>query len=227
MPNSGTPHELVVAHLPLVRAIASRLYRLRWNATVDFDDYFQMGSLGLVEAAHRFDPARGVQFGSFASWRIGGAILNGLARSTEQLQQAAHRRQRVGSRVESLIGHEAVSADASVEDSLGRISKLAIGLAVGFMLEGTGMYQDEEPAYHLDGYASIALRQWRDRLRDAVKSLPAQDREVLERHYFQQHSFSDIADELGLTRGRISQIHKGALERLRERLSQDNVAFEA
>jgi RNA polymerase sigma factor for flagellar operon FliA len=220
-------HKLVTEHLPLVRAIAARLYRLRWNAAVDFDDYCQMGALGLVEAAQRFDPSKGVQFGSFASWRISGAILNGLARSTEQLQQAAERRRRVKSRVDALAGLDEGPADASVQASLARISQLAIGLAVGFMLEETGMYQGVEASHGLDGYASIALRQWRGRLRAAVLTLPPREREVLERHYFHQHPFNEIADALGLTRGRISQIHKAALERLREVLAQDNAGFEA
>lgn len=243
-PPSGAPlpgagplahQELVAEHLPLVRVIAARLYRLRWNAAVDFDDYCQMGALGLVEAAQRFDPSNGVQFGSFASWRISGAILNGLARSTEQLQQAAERRRRVKSRVESLVGPEGgpapasapVSADDSVEGALARISRLAIGLAVGFMLEDTGMYQAGEGSHGLDGYASIALRQWRGRLRAAVQTLPPQERDVLERHYFHHHPFSEIADALGLSRGRVSQIHQAGLERLRELLARDNGGFEA
>jgi RNA polymerase sigma factor for flagellar operon FliA len=222
-------HALVAEHLPLVRMIASRLYRLRWNAAVDFDDYCQMGALGLVEAAQRFDPSHGVQFGSFASWRISGAILNGLTRSTEQLQQAAERRRRVKSRVDELAGPEdgAAPDDGSVEAALARISRLAVGLAVGFMLEDTGMYQGDEASHRLDGYASIALRQWRGRLRAAVLSLPPQERDVLERHYFHQHPFHEIAEALGLTRGRISQIHTAALERLREVLAQDNAGFEA
>lgn len=217
---------LVVRHLPLVRVIAARLYRLRWNQSVEFDDYCQMGAVGLVEAAQRFDPTRGAEFGTFASWRISGAILNGLARSTELHQQIASRKRMVDSRSASIAGESEAAHDTSVEAALARLAKVAVGLAVGFMLEGSGMFDSGEAVTRFDGYASVAVRQLRTRLHAAVASLPWQERRVLEGHYFQQQSFVEIADDLGLTRGRISQIHKSALERLRAVLAQDN-SFEA
>jgi RNA polymerase sigma factor for flagellar operon FliA len=219
---------LVVAHLPLVRRIAAQLYRFRWNSSVEFKEYCQMGALGLVEAAQRFDPARGVAFGSFASWRISGAILNGLASSTELHQQVASRKRRVDDRVRSLSAEPPpAERNLSLEASLARISSLAMGLAVGFMLEDTGMFDDGQGLNPLDGYANLALRQWRERLRAAVLALPEQEAAVLQRHYFQQQAFVDIAVELGLTKGRISQIHKAGVERLRQRLTADNADFEA
>ncbi|HEV7913041.1 MAG TPA: sigma-70 family RNA polymerase sigma factor [Albitalea sp.] len=218
---------LVVAHLPLVRIIAARLYRMRWNQSVEFDEYCQMGAVGLVEAARRFDPSRGAEFGTFASWRIGGAILNGLARSTELHQQIASRKRLVDSRTASLAEDGATVQDASLEAALARLAKVAVGLAVGFMLEGTGMFDDGQAVTRFDGYASIAVRQLRTRLRTAVAFLPWQERRVLEGHYFQQQAFVEIADDLGLTRGRISQIHKSALERLRAVLARDDSSFEA
>lgn len=222
--------ELIIKHLPLVRAIAARLYRARWNASVEFNEYYQMGTLGLVEAAQRFDADRGVQFGSFATWRISGAILNGLTKSTEQHQQAASRRRQIESRVDSLAEDREDPVDDSMEAALARIADMAIGLAVGFMLDGTGMYGDEavaETSHRLDGYASIAHREARHRVRTAVEALPAQERTVIERHYLQHHAFTNIADDMDLTRGRVSQIHKAGLHRLRGLLKRDNVGFEA
>ncbi len=219
--------ELVLAHMPLVRSIAARLYRLRWNGAVGFDEYCQMGALGLVEAAQRFDPARGAPFGSFASWRISGAILDGLTHSTEQHQQMASRKQMIDSRVEALASQDATPQEMSIDATLARIAKLAVGLAVGFMLENTGMFDDGQAVSSVDGYASIAQRQLGVRLRQTVAHLPDQERRVLERHYFQQQPFVQIAADLGLTRGRISQIHKRALDTLRAALAPDHTEFEA
>lgn len=217
--------KLVLEHLPLVRAIASRLYRLRWNQSVEFDDYCQMGSVGLVEAAQRYDPGRGAEFGTFASWRISGAILNGLMHSTEQHAQAAARKRLLDSRIGDL--RDAAGSEASIEASLARLAQVAVGLAVGFMLEGTAMFDNGASVDRFDGYASLALRQLRARVIASVASLPAQEQRVIELHYFQQRPFAEIAEDLSLTRGRISQIHKNALQRLRTLLARDPAAFEA
>jgi RNA polymerase sigma factor for flagellar operon FliA len=79
----------------------------------------------------------------------------------------------------------------------------------------------------MDGYASLALRQMRGRLRAAVAGLPQAERRVLEGHYFQQQPFAEIAEALGVTRGRVSQIHKRGLGLLRAELARDNPVFEA
>jgi RNA polymerase sigma factor for flagellar operon FliA len=186
-----------------------------------------MGAVGLLEAARRFDPSRGAQFGSFASWRISGAILNGLVRSTEQHQQIASRKRLVDSRLDAILDAAESPDSLSVEQTLVRLSQVAVGLAVGFMLEGTGMFDDGQSFSEFDGYSSVAMRQLRARLHSAVMSLPKQERKVLERHYFQQQAFSDIAQDMGLTRGRISQIHKAGLEQLRAVIGAHLAGFEA
>lgn len=224
------PADLVVKHLPLVRALAARLYRLRWDDSVGFDEYFQMGALGLVEAAGRYDPSRGAQFSTFASWRITGAILNGLERSTELHQQSSARRRMIQERSESLAGApEAVTVGEeaqTLEVVLGRLCEAAVGLAIGFMLDGSGMYSDGTECTRHDGYASLATGQLAHRLRHVVGGLPAVERTVIESHYFQQQPFQDIASRLKLSKGRISQLHRRAVERLRMALRDDMIGFE-
>lgn len=221
----AAPEELVARHLPLVRQLAARLYRLRWDNSVRFDEYCQMGAVGLLEAARRYDPARGAQFATYATWRITGAILNGLEHSTEHQQQAGARRRAIRERSASLAEAPAAGGD-SLEAALARISEAAIGLAVGFMLDGTGMYSDGGELTRRDGYASLAMRQLLLRLRDAVRDLPEPERGIVEGHYFQQRPFVDIAAGLALTKGRVSQLHKRAMQRLREMLRDDMIGFD-
>jgi RNA polymerase sigma factor for flagellar operon FliA len=210
----------VLDNLPLVRMIAARLYRLRWGESVGFDDYLQYGTLGLIEAARRYDAGRGAKFSTYASWRIAGAILNGMESATEQHQQIAERKRRTGERARSLCEAATPPAvDAGVEAAFARIADVAIGLAVGFMLEGSGMYSDGTEALHRDGYTSLATRRMQASLVDAVERLPEREREVVRAHYFEQQPFGDIAEKLSLTKGRISQLHKQALTRLKNELA--------
>lgn len=212
----------VVEHLPLVRAIAARLYRARWSDALPFDEYVQMGAVGLMEASQRYDAGRGVPFGAFASWRIAGSILQGLERATEHHQQVAVRRRLVSERLASLGGERPdPPTGAALDRRLARIAAVAVGLAVGFMLEGTGMYSDGAEVTPMDGCAVLATRDLGRQLRDVLQALPPPERRVLEAHYFQQRSFADIALALHLSRGRVAQIHRRGIAQLRERLCAD------
>src|SRR5947209_3953238 len=73
----ASPEELAQRYLGLVIHIA-RKFQNRLPSSVDFDDLVGAGNLGLVEAARRFDPAKGASFGAFAKHRIRGAITDSL-----------------------------------------------------------------------------------------------------------------------------------------------------
>jgi RNA polymerase sigma factor FliA len=82
---------LLEMHLPYAKILAGVYFGRRYHDEVEFGDYLQLASIGLVEALDRFDPARGVQFRTFAARRMHGAILDGLERMTEKQQQIAAR----------------------------------------------------------------------------------------------------------------------------------------
>jgi RNA polymerase sigma factor for flagellar operon FliA len=79
--------QLIESYLPLARTAAVRLYRSRRSNSVSFSDYLQYARLGLVEAVDGFDPSREASFETYSSYRIRGAMLNGLARENEVAAQ--------------------------------------------------------------------------------------------------------------------------------------------
>jgi RNA polymerase sigma factor (sigma-70 family) len=80
-PSRGRNREKrVLSHLPLVRSIASRLRRRVPH--VEMDDLVSAGTIGLIEAADRYDAAHGVRFASFAYGRVEGAIIDEIRRVT-------------------------------------------------------------------------------------------------------------------------------------------------
>jgi RNA polymerase sigma factor for flagellar operon FliA len=211
--------ELLELHLPYARVVAGVYYSRRFHDEIEFGDYLQYASIGMLEAVDRYDPGRGVQFRTFAARRMHGAILNGLERLTEKQQQIAAR-QRL--RAERLQDVKAMSSPAGgsgaperPEQLLRFVSDVGIGLALCWMLEGTGMVENAEAAASQPFYRSVALRQLRARLLQAIDDLPAQERTVVRGHYLQEIPFEQIAATLQLTKGRISQIHRQALLRLR------------
>jgi RNA polymerase sigma factor for flagellar operon FliA len=204
------------------RAIARRQHSSRTKGDLEFADIYQMACMGLLEAIERFDPGRGVPFKAFASHRILGSIANGVARATElRGQQSAQARMR-RERVRSLRSEDPSSISAS--DAMASLAEIAVGLALGFMLEDTGLYSPDERTAagqnRMTGYESATWRELTGRLSAELAALPYREKLILERHYNDGLTFDALAALLGVTKGRISQLHRGALATLRKRLAR-------
>lgn len=214
---------LLALHMPYAKVVAATYYGKRFHDEIEFGDYLQLASMGLIEALDRYDPARGFQFRTFAARRMHGAILNGLERLTEKQQQIAARQRLRSERVHDVKAM--AGADGHVprnaEQLLRFVSEVGVGLALCWMLEGTAMVENEGAGDHQPFYRSVALVQLRERLMHAIESLPAQQKAVVRYHYLQEIPFDEIAVMLALTKGRISQIHKQALLHLRSVVRED------
>lgn len=215
-------HSLIELHLPYARMVAASFYANRFSNDVEFEDYYQLACVGLIEALDRFDPNVGVKFRTFASRRIHGSIVDGLERATEKQQQIATRQRLLAQRRESIsekrVGAE-TSGNRTSEQLANYVAEAGLAFALSWLLDGTGMLETDEKAENIPFYRSIALRELRDHVVDLVKGLPPQERIVIHDHYLQGVPFEDISNKLGLTRGRISQIHRSALLHLRGELS--------
>lgn len=195
------------------RMLAAKCYSGRISQELEFGDYLQFAMIGLLEAIDRYEPGAGAKFETFAGLRINGAILNGVESLSEVQRQASVRHRVVKERAASLaekVVQQPVSA-------LEKLAEVAIGLALGFALEDSGVYEGSgERALPDNAYSRLEMRQLTQRLTDCVDSLPEQQRIVIHRHYFQQVPFEEIAASLQLSKGRVSQVHSAALASLRE-----------
>jgi RNA polymerase sigma factor for flagellar operon FliA len=210
--------KLLGMHLPYARVVAASLYAKRLHDEIEFGDYLQLASLGLIEAFGRFDPDYGVQFRTFAARRMHGSILDGIERLTEKQQQIAARQrlqaQRRAAIKEGAATSDGGSAPRTGEQVLQYVADVGLAFALAWILDGTGMLDAGEKSETLPFYRSVELDQLRRRIVELVNALPAQERKVIQAHYFQEQPFEEIADDLRLTRGRISQVHRKALGRL-------------
>jgi RNA polymerase sigma factor for flagellar operon FliA len=217
--DAETRNRLIEHHLPLCRRIAAGLYAQRGVVEAEFADYLQLATLGMIEALDRFDLERGVPFEAFARLRIRGAVLNSLASMSEKYQQAGLRKRLRREELESLKEtREEEAHPRRSSDAFSRMAGLAVGLALGQLLEGSRMLQVEgqTDTYRHEFYDSLEEKRLRETLLCLVEALPERERRVVELHYFQCLEFKDIAALLGLSRGRISQVHRNALQLLKE-----------
>lgn len=242
--------QLICLFLPYARVIAATLYTRRTHHDIEFAEYLQLASVGLVESVDRFDPQQGVQFKTYASKRMQGAILNGLERLTEKNQQIAIKRRLQQERLQAVKSHARqaaadtlAGADDAQEGSAGAdggplprarrdqqalfnyLAEVGVGLALGVLLEGSGMVDAETMGQgataaspEVGYFQRQELRQLQRRVKELIGQLSDQEQRVLRYHYLQDVSFDEIAVLLGVTRSRVSQLHRQGLNSLRRRL---------
>lgn len=201
---------LIERHLETAHKVAASLYAKRFNNTVDFGDYLQYARVGLVEAVDRFDPDRSVSFATYASHRIRGAILTGLEHATEYAEQHTQRRRSARDRLKSI--RENIAQD----DAFSAMADVAASLAIGYMLEESGLWRTGSDDESADPYRSLEMRQLAERIGVIVWALPERERLIVQYHYFEHMDFVAISKLLGVSKGRVSQLHTRALRLVRD-----------
>lgn len=204
---------LVDNYLGIAKKVAARLFAHRTDESLEFCDYLQYARTGLLEAIDRFDPSKDASFATFATYRMQGAILNGIEKHNERLAQWAYQKRASRDRMDSLASQSDAEED---KDLFAQMTGVAIGLAVGHILESTSIDDIEDESQEKGPYDSLELMRLREQLRLVVDSLPDRERQIITYHYFEHIPFAEIATFLGLSKGRVSQLHARALGMIRK-----------
>lgn len=211
-----TREQLIEHYLPVAKRIAAKVFSLRSNAATSFDDCLQYARVGLIEAIDRFDSSRRIPFEAYSVARIRGAVLNGLERETELLAQRGYWRTRMRERTASLLGDKQSRPErASLQDLI----QVTVGLALGLMIEEAAQ-EIPDDRQHANPYAVAELQQLSREVRRLLPQLPEREQQIVRAHYFELRELQSIAADLGITKGRVSQLHAQALARLRKLLGE-------
>jgi RNA polymerase sigma factor FliA len=213
---------LATRYAGYAKAQAARLYARRSHNEVEFDDYVQFAMVGLMEAIERYQLGRGAQFKTYATSRIQGAILNGLQHMSERQEQIAWRR-RVDKERAASLAPERFSTDGS-QQVLHELLAVATGLALGAMLDGSGTMTGPQDSLPGDAYAQVELRQLREQLWPLLERLTEREREVIHLHYVESRDFDEIVQIMAVSKGRVSQLHRQGLARLRELIDKSRIS---
>lgn len=224
---------VVLEHLPQVRAIARRIHE-RLPQHVPLDDMVHAGVLGLMDAYHKYDASKNVQFHSYAAFRIRGAILDSLREldwSPRELRRKARQIEDVAMKVSQELGRAATDVEIAegMNLPLPEFQKLLSeigGLDMAIFPADREDASDEALLEQVpDSEAnsplafSIASEQ-RETLIKAIEELPPNERQVLALYYFEELTMKEVGAVLGVGESRVSQIHSMALVRLRGRMHQ-------
>jgi RNA polymerase sigma factor for flagellar operon FliA len=229
-PVPASQNRRIVAGLPFVESLARRMASSMPNS-IDIGDLVQDGMLGLIDAAHRFDEARGIKFETFAERRVRGAMIDALRRDAWPRGVRRQRRELDAAR-EALrreLGHEPSMADlaARVGSDEKRLSRMIVRINTIEATSplATGEHFDEsclptalvpsEPDSPHKAYEKLETRQ---RIRVAITSLPWRERKVIGLYYYGEVTMKEIGAAIGVNESRVSQLHARAIRRLREAL---------
>jgi RNA polymerase sigma factor for flagellar operon FliA len=203
--------------------------------SIDVGDLVQDGVLGLIDAAHRFDEARGIKFETFAERRVRGAMIDALRRDAWPRGVRRQRRELDAAR-EALrreLGHEPSLADlaARVGSDEKRLSRTIVRintiestspLASGEHLDETSLPPALVPSEPDSPHAALEKAETRERVRAAIASLPWRERKVIGLYYYGEVTMKQIGAAIGVNESRVSQLHARAIRRLRDRLGAMN-----
>src|SRR4051812_8621121 len=224
--NSDNPR--VVAGIPFVEQLARRVAATMPHS-IDIGDLVQDGVLGLIDAAHRFDEARGIKFETFAERRIRGAMIDALRKDAWPRGVRRQRRELEAAReqLRRELGGEPSLADlaAKMGSDEKRLSRTIVRINA---IESTSPLANAER--HDESSVPVALipseperpdaayerRETRDRVRAAIASLPAREQKVIGLYYFGEATMKQIGAEIGVNESRVSQLHARAIRRLRD-----------
>lgn len=194
------------------RSLARRHARRHGLAADLREDIEQLAYRGLLEAIDRFDPRRGPPFMAYAARRIAGSIVDGLGSLDERSARLRFKGRVERERMASLAPPAGDEARATSQ-----LADLVTELALSLMLDMEERSAPEGLAGRPEnGFDSLAWRETRALLHQRVDQLPEPERSVIRHHYQHDLLFAQIAAMLGLSPGRVSQIHKTALARLRK-----------
>jgi len=228
--NQEVKEVLAQLYMPFVRQLASGIKRKLGNS-VDYDDLVGDGSYGLLRAINTFDPGRGVKFETYATPVVRGAIFNGL-RSLDWVPERTREKSRALQRAMDQLA--AAHGRPSTEDELAAELKISTQEVYELINDLGCLYllSLNQPLPELEDDDITIMDVVEDKkspspslqvefedlqrlILEALSELDDREQVLIKGHYFEGKTFEKVAEELGISKQRISQIHIRALKKLK------------
>ncbi|WP_068619297.1 FliA/WhiG family RNA polymerase sigma factor [Paenibacillus tuaregi] len=224
---------LIEKHLPIVDYVSGRL-AVGLPKNISKDDLASNGVMGLIDAVEKFDYKRGLQFETYASWRVRGAILDGLRQGDWVPRSVREKAKKIEEGYQQLeqqylrsVSDAEMSQylDVTVQEFQHMLQEVAVMTLCS--LEDPIREEDSETRLSVlvDEKAKnpdYKVREFhlRESLTKGIEKLTEKERTVVSLLYYEDLSLSEIAEVMSLSPSRISQLHSKAILRLRGTLDK-------
>jgi RNA polymerase sigma factor for flagellar operon FliA len=226
--------QIVLDHLPLVKAIAIRVHE-NLPVHVDLDDLIHAGVLGLFDAVAKYDASKNVAFHSYAKHRIKGAILDSLRQLDWASRDLRKRQKQVDSATRDLsvkLGRTPTEIEVAEKMGLSmeRWRRMLMELrTIGLVSAAAHPDQNRDPTQDFAARPDLQpdrmcqRRQLQVTLARAIGTLPARYQKVVVLYYTKEMTMKEIGGVMGVNESRVSQIHKTALKKMAVALESEGI----
>ena len=230
--NEEAREKLITDFVPIVNTIARRL-EIYASSSYGFEDLVSVGLMGLLDAIEKFQPGKGAIFKTYAWHRIRGAILDeiraldwvprSIRDKASQLEKAYQTvRQRAGRAAEEFeVAEELGISQQQLQETLAEVGCTSILTIEDLMTdeENEEIVNDwlADP-YAVDVQEQVELQENKEILAESIDQLPEKEKLVVSLYYNEEATMQEISLILGITVGRVSQLHSSAIVRLRNAL---------
>ena len=230
--NEEAREKLITGFVPIVNTIARRL-EIYASSSYGFEDLVSVGLMGLLDAIEKFQPGKGAIFKTYAWHRIRGAILDeiraldwvprSIRDKASQLEKAYQTvRQRTGRAAEEFeVAEELGISQQQLQEILAEVGCTSILTIEDLMTdeENEEIVNDwlADP-YAVDVQEQVELQENKEILAESIDQLPEKEKLIVSLYYNEEATMQEISLILGITVGRVSQLHSSAIVRLRNAL---------
>jgi len=229
--------KLLVEYSHLVKYTTVRL-AINLPASVDRDDLYGAGILGLIKAVDTFEPERGFKFETYAGHKIRGAILDELRALDwvpRSVRQKSRELQKVFTRLENKLGRSPYDDEVckelgvSIEEYEQILCEVTPTTIVSMDETSSDPFSDSkdmkmsdqiEDHDSVNPLRELGFGEIKELLKGAIADLPENERVVVALYHYEELTLKEIGVVLNLTESRVSQIHSKAMMKLRARLLQ-------
>ena len=230
-PSEATKSKVVTAFIPLVYKIVNRM-NLPSSNILSRDDLVQIGLMGLIEALNRFDISAGIKFQSFAYTRVNGAVIDEIRKSgiiSRGKLSKLMNIEKITSKLSQDLGRDPITIEICekaeiTEDEyhqLMGIAQLSYTLSLDEKVEG---HEDDESLTRIEAVKDQSVETPEDLTMNdslkkdvmkSIKTLLDRERLALVLYYYEELTLQEIANVIGVSESRVSQILNKTLMKIR------------
>lgn len=218
-------NEIVLRNMGLVRICALSM-RNMYIKFCEPDDVINEGVLALMDAIETYDPAKGAKFETYASLKVRGAIIDYIRKQDwipRNVRKFSRTLDKANSMLYNLNGRAPTTAELAeyLKMDESKLLKLMAECSCTLTLSFEELlYEDNinEPSMDTQMDSDLLHDEMKKVVADAIGELKDREREVITLYYYKNFKYSDIAKALGITEGRVCQIHSKAILLLKAKL---------
>lgn len=222
--------DLIIKYVELVKIVAGRLF-VSYNSHVEYEDLVSYGIIGLIDAIEKFDITKNIKFETYANFRIRGSIIDQL-RSLDWIPRSMRQKYKSLEKVISKLQNEYGTdiKDELIASELGisveELSKLMADISV-FSLVSLDEKIEENSNFSLKSNnletspeGKLFDDETKNILKDKIDLLPERERTIISLYYYSELTYKEIAEILGISESRISQLHSKSIIKLRASIDE-------